>query len=211
VTFVFTDIEGSTRLFRELRDDFVELLEQHNAVLRGIWTRFDRREVKTEGDAFFVAFADAAAAIDACEWLRMQCTRSGSPLARLTYAQSFLDAHPDHTAARVALLTSAALTAVERGDGALADQFIAEALAVRDEYGEPDDVRGHLEHVQAVRAIFAGDYDRAIEIAELSLASNADRRELALNPLLIAHAHLGRYAEARAAGEEQGAHLRTER
>jgi predicted ATPase/class 3 adenylate cyclase len=66
VTFVFTDIEGSTRLFRRLGDRYAELLDRHHEVLRDVWSRFRGREVKTEGDAFFVAFGDAAAAIDAC-------------------------------------------------------------------------------------------------------------------------------------------------
>jgi predicted ATPase/class 3 adenylate cyclase len=66
VTFVFTDIEGSTRLFRSLGDGYVKLLDQHHAVLRLAWSRYGGHEVRTEGDAFFVAFADAAAAIDAC-------------------------------------------------------------------------------------------------------------------------------------------------
>jgi class 3 adenylate cyclase len=66
VAFVFTDIEGSTRLFRRLGDAYVETLDRHHALLRHAWARFAGYEVKTEGDAFFVAFADAAAAVDAC-------------------------------------------------------------------------------------------------------------------------------------------------
>jgi predicted ATPase/class 3 adenylate cyclase len=66
VSFVFTDIEGSTRLFRRLGDRYVEVLERHHELLRSAWERYGGVEVKTEGDAFFVAFADAAAAIDAC-------------------------------------------------------------------------------------------------------------------------------------------------
>ena len=66
VTFVFTDIEGSTRLFRRLGDAYPPLLERHNRLLRAAWDRHGGREVKTEGDAFFVAFADTGAAIAAC-------------------------------------------------------------------------------------------------------------------------------------------------
>ena len=66
VTFVFTDIEGSTRLFRRLGDGYRSLLERHNALLRAAWQGHGGSEVKTEGDAFFVAFADAGAAVAAC-------------------------------------------------------------------------------------------------------------------------------------------------
>lgn len=63
VSFVFTDIEGSTRLLRELGDDYDELLDLHNEVLRTAWREHGGHEVGTEGDAFFVAFADPADAI----------------------------------------------------------------------------------------------------------------------------------------------------
>lgn len=66
VTFVFTDIEGSSRLFRRFGDGYHGLLERHNELLREVWGIYGGCEVKTEGDAFFVAFNDAAAALRAC-------------------------------------------------------------------------------------------------------------------------------------------------
>lgn len=65
VTFVFTDIQGSTALFRSLGDAYPPLLEAHNEILRSVWKRHNGAEVKTEGDAFFVAFADPTQAIRA--------------------------------------------------------------------------------------------------------------------------------------------------
>jgi predicted ATPase/class 3 adenylate cyclase len=65
VTFLFTDIEGSTRLLHELGDDYAEVLAEHRRVLRQAWREHDGVEVDTQGDAFFVAFSrasDAAAA-----------------------------------------------------------------------------------------------------------------------------------------------------
>jgi predicted ATPase len=65
VTFLFTDIEGSTRLLRELGDGYAEVLAEHRRVLRDAWRRHHGIEADTQGDAFFVAFArasDAAAA-----------------------------------------------------------------------------------------------------------------------------------------------------
>ena len=66
VTFVFTDIEGSTRLLRRWRTQYVELLEAHRAIMRTAWQDHGGLEIATDGDAFFVAFEDARAAVGAC-------------------------------------------------------------------------------------------------------------------------------------------------
>ncbi len=57
VTFVFTDIEGSTRLLTALGAQYPALLSKHHAVLRHNIATNRGTEVKTEGDAFFVVFA----------------------------------------------------------------------------------------------------------------------------------------------------------
>src|SRR5437667_3992862 len=65
VTFLFSDIEGSTLLLRELGDDYAGLLTEHRRLLRSAFGEHGGVEVDTQGDAFFVAFArasDAAAA-----------------------------------------------------------------------------------------------------------------------------------------------------
>jgi len=70
VTFLFTDIEASTRLLRELGDRYADVLAEHHRVLRDVWARHHGVEVDTAGDAFFVAFArasDAVAAADAAQ------------------------------------------------------------------------------------------------------------------------------------------------
>ncbi|MBG0566937.1 adenylate/guanylate cyclase domain-containing protein [Actinoplanes sp. NEAU-A11] len=66
VTFVFTDIEGSTRLARMLGEAYREVLGAHRSVLRAVLRAFDGVELLTEGDSFFVAFANADAALAAC-------------------------------------------------------------------------------------------------------------------------------------------------
>ena len=66
VTFMFTDIEGSTRLARMLGNDYGVVLNAHRAVLRASLSDFGGVELFTEGDSFFVAFGDAAAAVAAC-------------------------------------------------------------------------------------------------------------------------------------------------
>jgi class 3 adenylate cyclase len=65
VTFLFTDIEGSTRLLTRLRGGYADVLADHQRVLRAACDEYGGREVHTEGDAFFVAFARASDAIAA--------------------------------------------------------------------------------------------------------------------------------------------------
>ena len=69
VTFLFTDVEGSTRLVQRLGDDYPVALEAHNRLIRAALSEHDGVEVVTTGDGFFAAFADAdhalAAAIQA--------------------------------------------------------------------------------------------------------------------------------------------------
>src|SRR4051794_24588541 len=66
VTFVFTDIEGSTRLARMLGDDYGAILGDHRKVLRTALSDFGGVEMFTEGDSFFIAFHDAKSALAAC-------------------------------------------------------------------------------------------------------------------------------------------------
>jgi predicted ATPase/class 3 adenylate cyclase len=65
VTFLFTDVEGSTRLLQEHGAGYADLLAEHRRVLRAAFTRYAGVEVDTQGDAFFVAFSRAADAVAA--------------------------------------------------------------------------------------------------------------------------------------------------
>jgi class 3 adenylate cyclase len=66
VTFLFTDIEGSTRLISELGEQgYVEALAQHRRLLREAFGAYGGVEVDTQGDAFLYAFRDPAAAVAA--------------------------------------------------------------------------------------------------------------------------------------------------
>jgi WD40 repeat protein/class 3 adenylate cyclase len=65
VTFLFTDIEGSTQLLHRLREDYALLLADHHRLLREAFASWGGREMGTEGDAFFVAFPKATQAVAA--------------------------------------------------------------------------------------------------------------------------------------------------
>jgi predicted ATPase/class 3 adenylate cyclase len=64
VTFLFSDIEGSTRLLDALGPaDYTAVLERHRAILRAAFARHGGREQGTEGDSFFVIFDSAREAV----------------------------------------------------------------------------------------------------------------------------------------------------
>jgi predicted ATPase len=65
VTFLFTDVEGSTKLLHELGDSYADVLHEHRRFLRKAFTAHEGVEVDTQGDAFFVAFGRASDAVAA--------------------------------------------------------------------------------------------------------------------------------------------------
>src|SRR5947209_2507185 len=59
VTLLFADIEGSTRLLQQLGDDYASLLADYRRLLRMVSGQWNGREVDTQGDSSFLAFAGA--------------------------------------------------------------------------------------------------------------------------------------------------------
>ena len=59
VTFLFTDIEGSTRLLEELGVAYRAVQEDHFRLMRAAIAEGEGAEIRTEGDAFFVVFHTA--------------------------------------------------------------------------------------------------------------------------------------------------------
>ena len=62
-TFLFSDIEGSTRLVKVLRDRYPQVLAEHRRLVRAAIAAHGGHEVDTAGDGFFVAFDDATRAV----------------------------------------------------------------------------------------------------------------------------------------------------
>lgn len=77
ITFLFTDVEGSTELVKRLRDRYDEVLAEHQRLLREAFEQHRGHEIDTQGDAFFVAFASARDAVLAA--LAAQRALSGYP------------------------------------------------------------------------------------------------------------------------------------
>ena len=65
VTFLFTDVEGSTRLLEQLGDGYHAVQDRHTAILREAISSGGGSVVNTEGDSFFGVFPDAGAAVAA--------------------------------------------------------------------------------------------------------------------------------------------------
>src|SRR5512139_1706136 len=63
VTFLFTDIEGSTKLLERLREQYAVVLADQRAILRAAFVRWNGLEIDTQGDSFFVAFPRAIDAV----------------------------------------------------------------------------------------------------------------------------------------------------
>lgn len=82
VTFVFTDVEGSTRLLQQLGDRYAEVARDHRRIVREALGGAGGTEIDTQGDAFFFSFArarDAArGAVDAQRALRAHAWPDGA-------------------------------------------------------------------------------------------------------------------------------------
>ncbi|HJP65860.1 MAG TPA: adenylate/guanylate cyclase domain-containing protein, partial [Actinomycetota bacterium] len=65
VTFLFTDIQGSTQLLHELGSTYGDVQTQHQRILREAVAAGNGAEIRTEGDSFFVVFANPAEAVGA--------------------------------------------------------------------------------------------------------------------------------------------------
>ena len=83
VTFLFSDIEGSTRLVKALRDRYPQVLAEHRRLVRAAVAAHGGREVDTAGDGFFVVFGGATQAVlCALEVQRALAAHGGRPARR---------------------------------------------------------------------------------------------------------------------------------
>ena len=126
VTFLFTDLEGSTRLLDEIgADEYAAALAEHRRVVREAFERHGGVEVDTQGDAFFVAFPTAPGGLEAAREAQEQLGLSvrmglhtGSPL--LT-EEGYVGADV-HRAARIAAAGHGRQVLVSAATAALVDR-----------------------------------------------------------------------------------------
>lgn len=144
ITFLLTDIEGSTRILARLRDRYPALLEEHQRLLREVFAAAGGVEVGTEGDSFFVVFPAAPSAVAAAaaaqqaledhEWpegervrVRMGLHTGEAILGGGNYTGIDL-----HRAARIAAAGHGGQVLLSDATHALVAQTLPEGVAVRD-------------------------------------------------------------------------------
>jgi class 3 adenylate cyclase len=79
VTFLFSDVDGSTRLVKELQDEYESVLATHRDLLRRVFRANRGLEVDTQGDSFFVVFARARDGVMAAAEAQRQMEAHGWP------------------------------------------------------------------------------------------------------------------------------------
>ena len=142
VTFLFTDIEGSTRLVQELGPRYRDVLERHQELLRDAFRA--GVEVGTEGDSFFVAFASATDAVAAAAGGQLALAAESWPDGHRVRVRMGLhtgEANPGadgyvgfdvHRAARIAAAGYGGQVLLSESTNALVSRDLPENLTVRD-------------------------------------------------------------------------------
>jgi predicted ATPase/class 3 adenylate cyclase len=144
VTFVFTDIEGSTRLQQQLGAGFTPVLERHHGLIRGLVDDHGGHVVSTEGDAFFLVFRESLAAVLACA--DVQRALAAEPWPAGVTVRVRIGAHTGegvrggddyigldvNRAARVASAAHGGQVLVSGTTGALVRDRLPEGLSLRD-------------------------------------------------------------------------------
>jgi class 3 adenylate cyclase len=144
VTFVFTDIEGSTRLLQRTRSRYADLRQAHGDLLRATSTGRGGHEMGTAGDAFLFAFARARDAIDASiASQRAVADHEWPPDAEIRVRMGIHTGEPDmseegylglalHRVARISDAGHGGQILVSRATAELVEDELAESFTLRD-------------------------------------------------------------------------------
>ncbi len=65
LTFLFTDVEGSTAMLQRLGGGYAEVLADHHRIIRAGLAAHSGREIDTQGDAFFAVFSSPSSCVTA--------------------------------------------------------------------------------------------------------------------------------------------------
>jgi predicted ATPase/class 3 adenylate cyclase/Tfp pilus assembly protein PilF len=163
ITFLFSDIEKSTRMFQRLGDRYPALLDVHNSLLRRAFDAHGGVEVRTAGDSFFVAFPDAAAAISACAAAQQSLIDHQWPAGsaiRVRMGLHTANAQPagdDYVA--LGVHQAARVSAVAHGGQTICSKATVDAIGM----ALPENCRLHL-----LGAFRLKDFDEPVEIFQLN-------------------------------------------
>ena len=148
VTFLFTDLEGSTRLWEEQPEAMTAALARHDAILRGAIGSHHGRVVKTTGDGFHGVFArpDEAlgAAVEAQRAIAGEAGEGGVQLLVRMGVHTGAGEERDGDYYGTAVNRAARLMAVAHGGQVLATRAVQELVG--DELGDSVELVGLGEH-----------------------------------------------------------------
>jgi len=145
VTFLFSDIEGSTRLLKELgRERYGSVLKQHNEVLRAAFGADAGIEIDRQGDAFFFVFRSAGSAVAAAvsaqrSMAEAEWPENGRVRVRIGLHTGEASVSGDgyvgfavHQAARLGDLGHGGQILLSRTTAALVEHELPQAIRIRD-------------------------------------------------------------------------------
>ncbi|MDQ3870903.1 MAG: adenylate/guanylate cyclase domain-containing protein, partial [Chloroflexota bacterium] len=144
LTFLLSDIEGSTRLLQRLGAAYPDVLEEHKRRLRGAFSAHDGLEVGTEGDSFFVVFRAASAAVAAATAAQHALADDGWPSGAAVKVRMGLHTGEAavvggsyvgldvHRAARIAAAGHGGQVLLSRAAAELAEGSIPVGVTIRD-------------------------------------------------------------------------------
>ncbi len=144
ITFLFTDIEGSTRLLQEVGEDYQALLDDHHGIMRQAVADAGGVELGTEGDSFFVVFASARHAVGAVAAAQRALTEHrwpGDVEVRVRMGLHTGEAEPHdgtyvgldvHRAARIAAAAHGGQVLLSGATRAIVEKNLTSDLSLRD-------------------------------------------------------------------------------
>ena len=190
VTFVFSDIEGSTSLLKRLGDAaYAELLGTHRKLVRETFAAYDGQEIDTQGDAFFYSFPRARNAVAAA--VDVQRAHAGARW-------------PGDAAVRLRI-------GLHTGEPAIGDEGYTGLDVVRASRLAATGRGGQVLLSDTTRAIVADDLPEDVEMRPLGVRALRDiERPEPLSELVIAGVDVSGRDEAEPAADA-GPHVRHER
>ena len=163
MTFLFTDIEGSTALLQSLGERYGEVLAEQRRILRETFTEAGGREIDTQGDAFFFSF-----------------TRARDAVAGAVAAQRALAAEewPDGVEVRVRM-------GLHTGEPSVGDEGYVGLDVVRAARICSSGHGGQILLSETTRALLGGDLPEGVEIRDLGVQTLKDVGEERIYQLVV--------------------------
>lgn len=142
VTFLFSDVEGSTELVRRLRDRYADVMADHERLLRSAFQDAGGHEINTQGDSFFIAFRKPKDAVGAA--VEAQRSLASHPWPEKTEMRVRIGIHTGEATVRgdqylgLAVHRAARICAAAHGGQVLLSQTTQALLEDEEELGELD-------------------------------------------------------------------------